>query len=122
MTTRRVQHDGHRWRIVSNALLDEKPAYELERRTPRGANPITRCVAWVSDCQPDSHEPRRVFRDDTGSLAFYPRRGVIEVRVKHARRPTITTIAGIIVMCARAEANRKALDRAFKRRTGRRRS
>ena len=34
-----------------------------------------------------------------------------------ARKPFLTSISGILMMCARAEASRKALDKAHKRRT-----
>jgi hypothetical protein len=113
---RYVMHDDRRWKIAATCTIDDEPAYALVRRTPRRPEPFARCFARVSDCQPDQHEPRRVFKDEIGSLAFYPRRGVIEVREKHARKPYVTSVAGIITMCARAEANRKALDQQFKRR------
>jgi hypothetical protein len=113
-------HDDRRWQIAGETDIDGEPAYWLQRRTPKRPEPFARCFARVVDCQPDQHEPRRVFKDEVGSLIFYPRRGVIEVRIRHSRRPYVTSIPGIITMCARAEASRKALDRQFKRRTRKR--
>jgi hypothetical protein len=119
MSPHYVQHDGARWRVVGFVEIDGEAGYELARRVAVPARRVVHIFARVSDCQPDAHEPRRVFRDPVGSVAFFPKRGVIEVRMKHGRKPYLTSISGIITMCARAAAVRRALDRAYKRRVGR---
>jgi len=35
MNTRYVMHDERRWKIAVETTLDDEPAYELVRRTPK---------------------------------------------------------------------------------------
>lgn len=125
-----VMHDGVRWRVNAEITIDDEPGYELSRRVPvvkkLGNDIVERTVksirldARARDCDPDQHEPVRVFRDSKAVVRFYPKRGIVKVSVPHGRTKYETTLVGILQMCARAEASRRARDKAFAKRTRRR--
>jgi hypothetical protein len=125
---RLVKHDDAVWKIVDENILDDRRAYELERReiaswqTIDGVRrPVWRRVrlsAFADECVPITVNRKRSFKDADGSITFEG--GIVKVRVKGARKFWTTSIAGIITMCARAEAGRAKLEREFKRRTRRR--
>lgn len=115
-----VMHDGARWRVREEYEEDGEQWYDLVQRRRPGQPGLKGLVARVADCQPDTHEPVRVWRDDDAVIRYYTKRGIVKVSVPRGRTRFMTTLKGILQMCAHAEAARKARDRAFKRMTGRR--
>ncbi len=116
MTARYVQHDEHVWSVMSHYTEDGEEWYGLRRRVP-GRQPIT-LHARVRECVPTTIERKRRFRDQNGVIEF-DSRGNITLREPGRRKRYTTTIGGLIAMCARQEAQNKAREKAFKRRTGR---
>lgn len=114
-----VQHDGFRWRVAGEHLLDDDPAYELVRRTPRSPSPFARCYARVSDCQPDAHEPVRVLRDSEAVLRFNVKRKTVTLSEPRSRRKIVTSLGGILAMALRQQAQNRKRDKEFNRRTRR---
>lgn len=127
---RYVMHDGYRWRVLQAITIDDEPGYELSRRVPvrknLGGGVVERTVkslridARVRDCDPDQHNPVRVWRNGDAVLRFYPKSGVVKISLPRGRSKFETTLKGIFQMAARAEASRKALEKAHRRRTRRR--
>ena len=126
-----VKHDDARWRVTGEHQLDGLPAYFLSRRTPLRASlheagrsrvigwKTVELVAYQRDCAPIEQGRKRRFRDDDGVIEF-DSRGNITVRQKGGRKRYVTSIRGIIQMCAWREAQNKKRDRDFKRRTRKR--
>lgn len=117
MSARYVKHDGLVWRVVSTLTLDDEPALELVRRQP-GKGPAI-LVARERDCEAVTLERRRRFRDVNGVVEF-DSRGNVTVRERGRRKRYTLTIKGLILLCARAEADRLRAEKAHRRRIRRR--
>lgn len=126
---RYVVTEDARWKVVGEILIDDKPGYDLERwvlvrKKVDGKWHLSRkkltLAAFESDCLPDNHEPVRVWRDDDAVVRFFTKQKIVKVG-EPGRKPRYqTSLKGILLMCGRAEANRKALEKAWRKRTGRR--
>lgn len=123
--THYVYHDGARWKVADDTTIDGEPGYELVRsfsNWDRANRVITRRVttvfARVSECDPDTHQPKRVIRQDGLVLTFQT--GVVTIKEKGRRTGHTATLKGLYQALAWQAARIKARDKAFKRRTTRR--
>jgi len=118
MSARYVMHDGARWRVVGEIMVDDDPGFELRRRV-NGSGParMQTIIARAVDCTPDVHQPRRVIRAD-GVVMIYSA-GVVTLREKGRRKGHATTLRGLYQAVAWQAARIRQRDTAFKRRTRR---
>jgi hypothetical protein len=112
-----VMHDRARWRVREQYEDDGEQWYSLVKRRRPGQPGLMEIAARVADCDPDTHEPVRVWRNDKAVIRFYPRTGVVTVAEPRRRPSFSTTLAGIFAMCARQQGAILARDRAFRKRT-----
>ena len=106
-------HDGMRWRVQKSYPEAGEPWYQL-LRSSFGHMQIV--YARASECQPDSHEPKRRIRADGITLTFNVARGLLTIRQGRRRGHTLT-MGALYTAVARQVASNLHRDRSFKRRT-----
>lgn len=115
---RYVMHDGARWRVREEFEDDGEQWYDLVKRRRPGQPGLTGIVARVSECGPDTHEPKRVLRAEGVTLTFNVARNIVKIR-KGRGKAIELTLPGLYQAAAWQAARVTQRDRAFKRRTRR---
>ena len=112
-TPKHVMHDGHRWHVDRLTDQDGEPWYGLSRSSFGTTQAL---FARPSECQPDTHEPKRRIRADGITLIFNVARGLVTIR-QDRRKGHELTLPGLYNAVARQAAANLQRERAFKRRT-----
>ena len=123
-----VLHDERRWMVIGETMLDDSPAYELERRVPRrpgqGRWSTARIVARVSDCapwvRPARHRVVRGLTPHRGRIVIMDVRQekgstLIALRQKGKRTRYELTLEGLFDLAAQSAANVAKRERQWKR-------
>ena len=115
--TKHVMHDGHRWNVTKSYSDSDGNWLYLYRGMPtKSGYKVRRLMARASECQPDTHEPKRRIRADGITLVFNVARGLVTIRQGRHRGHELT-LPGLYNAVARQAAANLQRERAFKRRT-----